>query len=93
MLDSALTLKPDDIFVTPASVPGPDLILSPEAQKKFPFVFEGKNRESLNIWSAIEQAETHAKKTDLIPVVVFSRNHSKDFVVIEAETFFREWVK
>lgn len=99
-------LQPDDIRVTPSGTPGPDLQLSPAAQRVFPFAVESKNHEALNIWAALKQAESHSlmescgaafvnatshdppyKSVARPALVVFTRNRSKIYVALEAETF------
>ena len=52
------------------------------------FVFKGtlesddiKNQERLNLWSSIEQAESN--KGNRQPVLVFKRNRSKTYAVID----------
>lgn len=42
---------------------------------------EVKCQESLNIWRALQQAETDARPTDL-PVVVFKRNHTRFYAAL-----------
>lgn len=69
-------LQRDDILIQPTSVGGEDLKLSPAARMLFPFAVEGKNKESLNIWSAIAQAQANAKGNP--PAVVFRRNNMKE---------------
>ena len=64
---------------------GEDIQLSPAARKLIPYSFECKNHEKLNIWSALEQAEEYAHKGT--PVVVFKRNRSKTYAVIELKEF------
>ena len=88
---AAPVILPDDIHVQSSGVNGPDLILSPKAKEIFNFAIECKNTEKLNVWDAIVQAEIHALGTDQIPIVVFSRNRHKDYVIIEAENFFERW--
>ena len=61
---------------------GRDISLSPAAEKIIPFDVEVKNQEKLNIWSAINQAESNTKE-GRIPMVVFTRNRSKTYAVIE----------
>jgi len=85
------TLTIDDVFVNPSSLNGEDLLLSPKAREIFPFAVECKNQERIDIWSAIAQAEGHAEGTERVPIVVFSRNHAKDYVICEAETFLKQW--
>lgn len=82
-----LQISPADLQVTPSGVNGPDLYLSPEALKRFPFVLEAKNQESLNIWSALEQAEAHANGTSLTALLAFRRNRTKAFVALSLEDF------
>lgn len=79
-------LEAGDIAVTPSGVTGPDLYQSPAAQKIYPIAWEMKNQESLNIWAALEQAEGHAKGTELRPVVAFTRNRAgKTYVALDLE--------
>ena len=40
------------------------------------------NKKSFNIWSAIKQSEDNTKE-GRIPLLVFSRNRSKTYAVIE----------
>ena len=51
------------------------------------FTFHGiecKNRETLNIWQALSQAEEHGGK----PIVFFKRNFSETYVALKVEDFF-----
>lgn len=96
-------LQPDDVRVTASGTPGPDLQLSPAAQQVFPYAVESKCCEALNIWAALRQAETHMMhmmvttphppdgvrdvRFELAPVVVFTRNRTKTYVALEAESF------
>jgi hypothetical protein len=81
-------LSSNDVRVTPASVPGADLMLSDAAMDKFPFAIECKNTERLNVWQALEQAENHTVKQDhLTPLLVFSRNRSDIYVCLKLEDF------
>lgn len=43
-----------------------------------------KRQERLNIWAALDQAESEARNSDL-PVVAFRRNRSKWYVALEAD--------
>jgi len=61
-----------------------DLKLSPRALEQYPFEIENKNVEKLNIWAALEQAETHG---ELNPILFFRRNRSKLYMAMEAERF------
>jgi hypothetical protein len=48
---------------------------------------ECKAVESLQIWSALEQAEQNALAKNLIPVLAFKRNRSKEYVVLSLKDF------
>lgn len=86
LLRYAKDLHEDDITVTPASVPGPDLHLSHAAKKFYPFNIECKNQEKLNIWDSLKQVEVR-QKIEEIPLVVFSRNRSPSYVCLRLEAF------
>ena len=81
------TLEKNDIESQVMGMSGEDIVLSPAAKKIIPYSFECKNVEKLNIWNALEQAETNCEGRT--PVLVFKRNRSKTYVVIE----FDAWIK
>ena len=87
LLACAPDLHPDDIRVTPSSVPGEDLMLSAAARTRFPFAIEVKNCERLNIWSALEQARRHLKDETSVPLLVFRRNHTDLHVALPFSDF------
>lgn len=90
LLKYAPELAAGDIYVTPSGVTGPDVGLSPHALGFYPFVIECKNQESIQIWKALEQAESHQdKEAPKTPLLFFRRNHSKLYVALEAEAFLR----
>jgi len=76
-----------DILSTPMGQMGCDLYLSPQAKRDFPYGVEAKKQETTSIWKWLEQCEYNATKNDLIPLLVFSRNRSKTYAVIEWEHF------
>jgi hypothetical protein len=78
-------LELDDIRSQIMGMSGEDIVLSPAARKLIPYAFECKNQEKLNIWSALEQAESNGEKGT--PVLVFKRNRSKTYAVIEFKEF------
>lgn len=84
LLKEYLGFSDDDVRAVPASVTGEDIILSAKARETFPFSIEAKNTERISIWSAIEQAKSNADENDIL--VVFSRNHSPIYAVLEFET-------
>lgn len=86
LLTRVLGLDEGDIFVKATSQTGCDLHFSPRAAKAFPFAVEGKKVEALNIWQALQQAESNA--SDALPAIVFfSRAHSPTYVALRAEVF------
>ena len=87
ILETFQELEPDDVRSTTMGDSGEDILLSPAARKLFPFSTECKNQEKLNIWSSLEQAEDNAGKH--IPLVVFKRNRSKTYAVLEIENLMK----
>tara|TARA_Y100000996_G_scaffold409360_1_gene389890 strand:- start:274 stop:609 length:336 start_codon:yes stop_codon:yes gene_type:complete len=87
ILETFTELEPDDVRSTTMGDSGEDILLSPAARKLFPFSTECKNQEKLNIWSSLEQAEDNAGKH--IPLVVFKRNRSKTYAVLEIENLMK----
>ena len=79
-------LEPDDIKCQIMGVSGEDIVLSPAAKKLIPYSFECKNQEKINVWKALEQAESNCEERT--PVVMIKRNRSKVYAVMEAE----EWI-
>ena len=81
ILEKFNQLEPDDVRSITMGDSGEDILLSPAARRLFPFSVECKAHEKLNIWSAIEQAEENANEHT--PLVVFKRNRSKRYAVLE----------
>ena len=80
-----LDVHPEDIESRSMGAGGEDLIMARAARQKFPYSVECKNQEKLNIWSALEQAESNSEKGK--PVLVFKRNRSKTYAVLQIEDF------
>jgi hypothetical protein len=80
-------LEPDDVRSITMGDSGEDILLSPAARRLFPFSVECKNQEKLNIWSALEQAEENSG--DHSPLVIFKRNRSKTYAVLEFEELLK----
>ena len=74
-------LELDDVRSITMGDSGEDILLSPAARRLFPFSVECKNQEKLNIWSALVQAEENSG--DHAPLVIFKRNRSKTYAVLE----------
>lgn len=82
-------LEDGDIETTIASESGIDIKLSPSARKLIPFDIECKNQERMDIWSCIKQTEENSKEVGRIPMLVFSRNRSKIYCVIEFDNLMK----
>ena len=80
-------LEDDDIKSQTMGMTGEDIVMSPAAKRIIPYSFECKNVERLNIWSALEQAESNCGKRT--PVTIIKRNHTKTYAVIE----FDRWLE
>ena len=78
-------LEDGDINVAIMGESGIDIKLSPLAKRKIPFDMECKNQETIQIWQSIKQAEENSKEESRIPMVVFRRNRSKTYCVMEFE--------
>ena len=87
ILEKFNQLEPDDVRSVTMGESGEDILLSPAARKLFPFSTECKNQEKLNIWSSLEQAETNSGKH--IPIVIFKRNRSKTYAVLEFDKLLK----
>ena len=85
LLETFTQLEPDDIRSAIMGESGEDIKLSPAARKLIPYSFECKNQEKLNIWDALSQAEENAGDYD--SVVIFKRNRSKTYAVLNVEKF------
>ena len=85
LLETFKQLEPDDIRSAIMGESGEDIKLSPAARKLIPYSFECKNQEKLNIWDALSQSEENAGDYD--SVVIFKRNRTKTYAVINIEKF------
>ena len=83
ILEKLDILEPDDVRSITMGDSGEDILLSPVARRLFPFSVECKNQEKLNIWSSLEQAEINSGKH--APLVIFKRNRSKTYAVLELD--------
>lgn len=75
-------LKEDDCFSTSMGAPGEDIRLSPRARESVPLSIECKCQEKLNVWASLEQAENNSP-VEATPCLVFSRNRSPTYAVVE----------
>ena len=81
ILEKFDSLEKDDVRSITMGDSGEDILLSPAARRLFPFSVECKNQEKLNIWSALVQAEENSG--DHAPLVIFKRNRTKTYAVLE----------
>ena len=77
----------NDVVSTTMGVAGADIQIYGKAREKIPFSIECKNQEKLNIWQAIAQSESNSNGK--IPIVVFKRNRSKIYAVIDLDNFLK----
>ena len=87
LLEAFQELEPDDIRSAIMGESGEDIKLSPAARKLIPYSFECKNREKLNIWDSLKQAEENSG--DYSTVLIFKRNRSKSYAVLNIEDFIK----
>jgi len=80
-------LEPDDVRSITMGESGEDILLSPAARRVFPFSIECKSQEKLSIWSSLEQAEDNSG--DHTPLLIFKRNRSKTYAVLEFDELLK----
>ena len=83
--DAFPSLEDDDIKSQTMGMCGEDIVLSPAAKKLIQYSFECKNKERLDLWKSLEQAEENSE--DRSPVLVIKRNRSKVYAVLELDRF------
>lgn len=76
----------DEIRRNPASCVGSDVVIAENVSERAPFSIECKNREKIAIWETIRQAEDNARKEGRLPLIVFKRNRSRKYAVVNWET-------
>jgi len=81
-LYKAYDLRDGDIKPAIMGESGIDVKLSPAAEDVIPFDIEAKNQETTSIWGWLKQAAENTKK-GRIPLLIFKRNNSKTYAVIE----------
>lgn len=93
LLEWAPDLVSDDIVITSAGDNGEDLKLSPHARDVYPYVFECKNVEKINIHESYEQAVEHWKargsSKEEFPILAFKRNRTEMKIVISLGHFLK----
>ena len=97
LLETFPHFKPADLRPALMSEGGMDVKLSTAARSNIPYAFEAKNREAINMWESIKQAEANANQENLTPAVVISRNRLPEpYVAVPLKVFLRliysEWL-
>ncbi len=87
LLESFKELEPDDVRSAIMGETGEDIKLSPAARRQIPYSFECKNQEKINIWESLNQAEENSG--DYPPVLIFKRNRSKTYAVLEFDKLLK----
>jgi len=59
--------------------------MSSGARQMFPYSVECKNQESLNVWSAFEQAKKNSGVYE--PILIIKKNRKTPLAVVDAEHF------
>lgn len=80
-------LTENDVKSTPMGMNASDVWLSEEALRCFPFEVEAKNCETFQVWKTLKQCEDRAEKNGRIPLVVFKRNRTKPYCIIDLNVF------
>jgi len=82
------SLREGDIKPIIMGASGRDVQLSPAAEDIIPFDIECKNTEKASPWQWIEQANSN-KKEGRMSLVVFKRNRSKTYAIIEFDDLLK----
>ena len=77
-------IGPDDVRSTGMGQQGADVQLSTAGAEYFPFAVECKSRAKQAIYKDYEQAEAHARGTNLKPLVILKQNNSNPLAVVDA---------
>lgn len=84
VLDLFKSLTPNDVRSTGMGQSGVDVQLSEAALKLFPYSVECKNKERMNIWKELEQAEENVLPSTQ-PLLVMKKNRTAAYAVIRLE--------
>lgn len=88
ILETFPNLEEDDVKSQSMGAFGMDVLLSPAAQRCFPWAVECKSRAAIAVYSFYEQAV--ANKTDkLNPLVVMKANRKQPLVLLSLDDFMR----
>jgi hypothetical protein len=80
------TLEPDDVRSCPMGSHGADIIMSPAAQRAFPYRLECKARKGVSlIYDALEQASHHKGAGE--PVAIVKADRRRPLAVMDLDLF------
>lgn len=65
--------------------PGEDILLSPKAREKFPFLIECKSRAGIAVYAWLDQRA----ESEYPPIVFAKANHREPIVILYASEFFK----
>ena len=82
------SISSDDIKPAVMGEFGVDIKLSSYGKHKVPFDIECKNQQNLPLWGSLAQAEFNTEQ-GRIPLLVFRRNRSKTYAIIEFDKLLR----
>jgi len=88
VLETFEQLEEGDVRSTSMGASGVDVLLSPLAQRLFPFAVECKNQERLNLWESLDQASKNSTEKSM-PLLVFKKNSSKVYCTLEFEDLLK----
>ncbi len=83
----AFNLSDHDVRGAIMGETGVDIKLSKEARSVFPFAVEAKARKSFSMYSVFDQANRHAARESLSPLVIIKADYKKPLVVIDMDLF------
>lgn len=92
LLSTFPNLQPDDIRPAIMGEKGSDIKLSPAARDLIPWSFECKNRESINLWQAWDQADENSCPEKGLPALIIKKNRKEPIIAIPW-TAFLELIK
>lgn len=91
ILEAFPHLTPDDCFSTSMGAHGEDVRMSPATRQCVPLSIECKCQERLNVFAALQQAETNCPSA-ATPCLVFTKNRTKTYAVVPWDTLLSLYV-
>jgi len=91
ILESFPDLEPGDVLSKTMSANGEDVVLSPTAQKLFPYSVECKSLKEMALYAWFDQCSRNSEGRH--PLLVLKKDGRKPLVAMDAEHFFKTYVK